>query len=142
MTVGEVLHKVDTLKPNRFDRPTKMEWLGQIEGQIFEEIVLTHEHPHCMKRNIINKDTDPDTVLIAPFPYDEVYTLWLQCQIDLGNMEITKYNNDRTLFNNALMTLRDYWNRKYMPLERAHSLSFTGHDMHMHHRHKGPFGGE
>lgn len=148
MTVQECLMKVDMLKPNRYDRPTKVMWLAEIEGQIFNEVVLTHESPPVPFPKI-DQNVDPDHRLIAPFPYDDLYVLWLSCQIDLGNMEIGKYNNDKTLFNNALMTFRDYWNRTFMPRERAHAFRFN--DRHHHHRHgydvylfekEGPLGGE
>ena len=58
---------------------------------------------------------DTDTKLIAPHPYDEVYVLYLQSQIDLGNMEIAKYNNAKALFNQAYITYTDHYNRTHMP---------------------------
>lgn len=143
MTVQEVLAKVDVLKPSRFDRPMKLTWLAQIEGQIFHEIVCTHESPPILPPHI-DKDCPPDYELIAPFPYDDVYVLWLECQIDYGNHEINKYNNDRTLFNNALMTLRDFWNRTYMPKERVHNFHFNErphpYDGHRLYSRQGPLG--
>ena len=116
MTINEVIRRVDAFKPNRFSLAQKVEWIGSIEGQIYRELVQTHENPDNITIGEFNGDTDLDRKLIAPFPYDEVYALYVQSQIDLGNMEITKYNNSKTLFNNAYLTLRDYWNRTYMPV--------------------------
>lgn len=124
MTIAEAITAVDRLKPNQYSTEQKVYWLWQLEEQIFQEIVNTHENPMMIKRPVINQDTDPDMKLIAPSPYDEVYQLYIMCQIDLGNMEIGKYNNDRTLYNNALMTLRDYWNRTFMPCEKAPCFIF------------------
>lgn len=124
MTIVEVLRKVDMLKPNRFTKEQKIGWLDEIERQLWFDVVSTHENPMGIMQRKYDVNSDPDIVLIAPPPYDEVYTLYLQCQIDLGNMEIAKYNNDKTLFNNALMSFRDYWNRTFMPCERAHCFAF------------------
>lgn len=119
MTIGEVLRKVDMIKPNRFTKEQKIDWINEIERQLWFDVVSTHENPKGIRLREYDVNSDPDIVLIAPPPYDEVYQLYVQCQIDLGNMEIAKYNNDRVLFNNALMTFRDYWNRRFMPIQRV-----------------------
>ena len=67
-------------------------------------------------------DTDPETVLIAPFPYDEIYGYYLMTQVDLQNQEIAKYNNDKALFNHAYDMLSDYWTRNYMPRQNNREL--------------------
>ena len=64
-----------------------------------------------------DEGTDQGTELLVPFPYDEIYTWWLMSKVDIQNQEIDKYNNDRTLFNNAYDTFSDYWTREHMPLQ-------------------------
>ena len=68
------------------------------------------------------QDTDPGTVLIAPFPYDEIYGYYLMAQVDLQNQEIAKYNNDKALFNHAYEMLSDYWTRTHMPIQKTREL--------------------
>lgn len=63
--------------------------------------------------------TDPGTELLVSFPYDEMYIWWLASKIDWQNMEIDKYNNDRTLFNNAYDTYSDWYTRNHMPKQRV-----------------------
>lgn len=116
MTIHEAIARVDAVKPNRFKEAQKIAWLGNLEGQIFNELVLTHECPNPIRRIVFDENMDTDQQLIVPHPYDEVYILYLQSQIDLNNMEIAKYNNSKTLYNNAYQTLVDYWNRSYMPV--------------------------
>ena len=132
MTIADVIRTVDRMKPNGFSWDQKVEWIAQLEGQIFEEIVSTHENPMHIGQPHIDKNVNPDHKLIAPFPHDKVYQFWLQSMIDLTNMEINKYNNTSTLFNNAYMTFRDYWNRTYMPVERVPFLRFDNHRSHFH----------
>lgn len=115
MTIHEAIARVDAIKPNRFKESQKIAWLGNLEGQIINELVLTHEHPTMIVTLEFNENMDTNQNLIVPHPYDEVYLLYLQSQIDLNNMEIAKYNNSKTLYNNAYQTLVDYWNRTHMP---------------------------
>ena len=116
MTVREAIQRVDAMKLNRFREEQKIAWLGNLEGQIYNELVATHENPAMIQPVEFSANMDQAHRMIAPHPYDEVYTLYLQSQIDLGNMEIAKYNSSKTLFNNAYQTLVDYWNRIYMPV--------------------------
>lgn len=61
--------------------------------------------------------TDWETVLKAPFPYDEIYTYWLMVKIDHQNQEWDKYENDRQMFNAAWTNLATWWTREHMPKE-------------------------
>ena len=117
MTIHEAIARVDAVKPNRFKEAQKIAWLGNLEGQIFNELVLTHEHPPMIVQLDFNENMDTDQKLIAPHPYDEVYVLYLQSKIDLGNQEIAKYQNSKALYNNAYAILRDYWKRTHMPVQ-------------------------
>lgn len=119
MTIHEAIARVDAVKPNRFKAEQKIAWLGNLEGQIYNELVTTHENPEHIVRPAFTENMDTNRKLIAPHPYDEVYTLYLQSQIDLNNMEIAKYNNSKNLYNNAYQTLVDYWNRTHMPVGRV-----------------------
>ncbi len=80
----------------------------------------TAEDPNVFRG--YDEDTDPGTVLLVPFPYDEIYTWWLMSKVDIQNQEIDKYNNDRALFNNAYDTFSDYWTREHMPVSRVREL--------------------
>ena len=64
-------------------------------------------------------ETDPGTEMLVKFPYDEVYIWWLASKIDWQNQEMDKYNNDRTLFNNAYDTYSDWYTRTHMPRQRT-----------------------
>lgn len=119
MTIHDAIARVDALKPNRFKEGQKIAWLGNLEGQIINELVLTHAHPGMTVNLVFDENMDTSQNLIVPHPYDEVYILYLQSQIDLNNMEIAKYNNSKTLYNNAYQTLVDYWNRTHMPVSRV-----------------------
>lgn len=117
MTIATAIDRVDTLKPNHQSREMKIAWLSELDGLINREIILKHVHPpEAEDFEGYTPDTDDETVLLAPHPYDEVYTYYLMAQVSLQNQEIAKYNNEKGLFANSYEMLNDYWTREHMPL--------------------------
>lgn len=151
MTIQKILDRVNQLKPNKQADETKIAWLSELDTLIHTEIILTHETPH-QRRTLMEiivevepenraeaiaeaeeqeeqdafdgytPDTDRDTVLLAPHPYDDVYMYYLFMQIDLQNQEIDKYNNNNALFQAAYRSLSAYWNRTHMHVQRTREL--------------------
>lgn len=120
MNLQTALDRVDIHRPNHVNETQKIAWLNELDGQINKELVMTHYHK-CDEFQFHGYDdsTEGDTVLLAPFPYDEIYFYYLCSQVDNVNQEIDKYNNDRELFNNSYKLLSDYINRTYMPVQRS-----------------------
>ena len=120
MTIQEALDMADQLKPNMMITPVKIRFINEIEGKIWEEIIMQHVHtPGEGVRPEYNTDTDPGTDLIVPAPYDMVYVYWLIAQIDHMTMEMDQYNNDRLLFEDAYGNFNDYWTRTRMPIQKV-----------------------
>lgn len=126
MTAGEAIAIVDKMKPNRFTLEDKYRWLSEIEGMIVRELVDTHEDsPLSGPFEGYVQGRDDDKTLIAPFPYDSLYRWYLESQIDLGNMEIGKYNNSKNMYNSAYLTFTDWYNRTHMPKQKVSGFTFT-----------------
>lgn len=120
MTIQEALDTTDELKPNMMSPRLKMKFLTEIEQLIHGEIVLRHEHTEAQHaRPVYTEDTDPQTELLVPDPYSDVYPKYLLTQIDRQNQEDARYNVDRALFENAYETMSDWWTRTHMPLQRV-----------------------
>ena len=123
MTLQEALDVTDEMKPNMMRRDLKIKYLTEIEQLIHDEIIMTHEHTQEQEtKPVYTEETEPETVLIVPDPYSMLYVYWLMSKIDLQNLEMDKYNNDRALFENAYNTMHDWWNRTYMPISRNRQL--------------------
>jgi len=123
MTIQEALDMADQLKPNMMARPLKIRFLNELEGMIHEEILMKHEHTTAEEeRPEYDTETDPETVLLVPAPYDMLYVFWLVSRIDYQNMEMDKYNNDRALFENAYRQAADWWNRTKMPIQKTREI--------------------
>ena len=68
-------------------------------------------------RTVIDPETGEETeepvTLLVPYPYDrDLYTYYLMMKVDEGNAEFDKYNQSSKLFNNALLTYRNFVNRQ------------------------------
>lgn len=122
MKVQDVLQKVDALSPNQIEVGQKRRWLGNIEEQIYREIICTHEGANEVPwTGDILMD---DQKLIVPDGYAEVYRFYLEAQIALSNAELDRYNAAVEAFNAAYSTYQDWYNRTHMPLYRARKLRF------------------
>ena len=115
MTIIQAIRAVDKLKPNMIEPAIKIAWLGEVDGMIWREIMMTHEDAPQESYEDITPATDPDHELLAKSPYADLYTFYLMSRISIQNAELQKYGNEMTLYNNAYMTFQDYWNRTHKP---------------------------
>lgn len=115
MTILEAVHKIDTVKPNSYTQSEKIKWLSTLDGIIKSEIIDTHEDGENVEFEGYDDETDLDTELLVPSPYDDVYVRWLEARIDYANGEYGKYNNSMVAYNDAYSLFSNYYNRKHMP---------------------------
>lgn len=118
MTISDAISTIDARKPNVFTNVDKILWLSQLDGQIYEEIMKTHED--CPSDPFLgyDADTDQSKELLAKAPYDNLYISWLESRIDYANGEYAKYNNSNTTFTAELQAYRNHYNRTHMPVEK------------------------
>ena len=115
MTVIEAVNRIDSVKPNNYTQADKVAWLSQLDGRVKAEIIDTHEDAPVVNFSGYDKDTPLSTTLLVPYPYDELYPLWLEARIDYANSEYTRYNNSMAMFNTAYADYERYYNRTHMP---------------------------
>ena len=92
MTIKNVIDRVDSVKPNGFSNADKMEWLAELEGKIQTEIFL-------LPLDELVKPANMTDELLVPYPYDSIYSFYLQAMIDLHNGEYDRYDNTYAVFN-------------------------------------------
>jgi len=95
-TVGTVIALVDEVKPNAFSSAVKAVWLTSLDRKIAVNVLLLSREDAAQ---IKYSDTDPDAQLLVDVPYDDLYGVWLQAQIDFQNGEYEKYQNTMEMFN-------------------------------------------
>ena len=127
MTLQQAIDRVDTLRTNMQDRALKIQWLSELDGLIWKELICKHypkpgEEIRLAPMPEYDENTDLEQRLIVPKPYDNIYTYWLMAKIDEQTMELDKYNNDKTMFTAAYESFSDYWTRTHMPITHNREL--------------------
>lgn len=122
VTVGKILEKVDTLKPNQFENSDKVQWIIDLESTIHEELMKTHE-------GWDGKDFDGQAFkneakqVTAQPPYDDIYVYYLSTQIDLYNRELNGYAQTAGLFNAAWTNYKTWYVKTHMPKQIVREFS-------------------
>lgn len=119
MTISDAINRADSLKPNDYSQEEKVRWLSELDHHIFNEIITTHESDVVPTFTDYTIDTDAETVLLAPAPYDEMYIHWLNSKIDLHNGETVKYNNESAVYNSYYTQYSNFYNRTHKPIGRT-----------------------
>ena len=122
MTIIEAITHVDSVKPNSYRQSEKIKWLSELDGVIKAEIIDTHEGGDGISFSGYDDETDLTTVLLVPAPYDNIYTRYLEMQIDYANNEYGKYNNSMVMFNTAYSAYQSYYNRNHKPVSYGRFL--------------------
>ena len=63
-----------------------------------------------------DENTDLQTELLVPTPYDDLYLRWMEAMIDFHNGEYGKYNNAVDMFTTSYEAFQNYYNRTHMPI--------------------------
>lgn len=117
MTAGNMIEKVDTLKPNQYETADKLDWIADLEAAIYEEITSQHEGaPETFSRETFK---DAGAQLTVTAPYDDIYLYYLSAQIDLYNRELTSYAQTATLYNTAWDNYSAWYTRNHMPKSKV-----------------------
>lgn len=96
MKIIEAISRVDALVPNGYASGQKILWLSQLEALVHNQ-VLREETPFLP----FSEETDTQTVLFMPAPFDAAYLYWLEAQIHYANEDIDRYNSAIRLFTDA-----------------------------------------
>ena len=124
MTIAEVISKVDALKPNTYKQKDKIGWLSDLDARVKTQIIDAHERRDPVYFYGYDEETDLDTELLVPKPYDEMYLRWLEAMIDYHNSDDDRYNNAIILFNNAYEGFKKHYTRTHMPISRGKRFIF------------------
>lgn len=143
MTIKECIDRVDSLYPNQYSEEDKVDWLSRLDSRIFNDVILTHEHPIPFPMEIKAESTanpldqhtkelrpfpkpklkeysveDMAIPLLVKFPYDDLYIFYLQMKIDEANHEVAQYNASAVLFNSYYEEFTSMYNREHKPINK------------------------
>ena len=115
MTIIEAIGKIDDLKHNIYSLADKIGWLSRLDSMAKRLVIDTHDGGGDVCFSGYNVDTDLNTEMLIPEPFDEAYLRWMEAQIDYHNGEYEKYNNSIDTFNVSWTAYQNYYNRTHMP---------------------------
>jgi len=122
MKIIEAINKIDALMPNSYNLGDKIRWLSNLDGTVKQNMIDKFVGSENVSFAGSHAETDLETELLVPAPYDEMYVYWLQAQIDYWNQELSKYNNSVAMYNTAYSEFERWYIRNHMPKE--HKLKF------------------
>lgn len=115
MTLMEAITQADETNKNAYSRKQKLVWLSRVEAMVKIDVIDAHEGSEHVSFQGYDEDTDPETVLIMPQPYDECYIHYLQAQVFYAGEEIDRYNRAITMFNALFDSFKSYYKRNHTP---------------------------
>lgn len=118
MTLSQAISRGDALADNQIPFGQKVAWLSHLDGTIHREILETHAQTAGRAFSGYGGDAAPDTELLTPFPYDELYPWYLETRIHEAHGETRRYNDAVQKYNAALLSYCDFVNRSATPLGR------------------------
>ena len=121
MTAAQIIQRFNDDRKNTFADDRKLAWLEDIERQIVDETILTHELPEALKDVDWSTYFDTfgmDTEMLVPPPWDELYIHFLDRKIAWSQREKVTMNMATTEFNDALISYNGWYNRTHMPLRK------------------------
>lgn len=135
MTPNKAIEVVDRLKPNSYSEEDKLRWIEELDGMVrrlvfqWDETYLEEieekskseastekEKEECAeilkKAKPYSYPEDMDTELLITAPFENVYPLYLEAQIDYYNREYANYNNSASMFESQYREFKKAYIRK------------------------------
>ena len=117
MTVKDLLADIDLKNPNDVQESVKRGWLLTQEKLLLDEVLHTHvitaeeaeKAEAIADLGAMDDDYEP---LVQP-PYQDLYIHYVNAQIALANVDTVAYENAQALYNNALLTYKNWFNRTH-----------------------------
>lgn len=124
MKIIEAINRIDSLLHNTYDQVKKVEWLSELDGYVKTNIIDTHEGRELVTFTGYDANTDIQTELLVPAPFDSVYLKWLEAQIHYANGEYDRYNNAIVMYNASYDAYAAYYHRTRMPIINGRRFLF------------------
>ena len=109
MTINEAIAAVDGLRNNQIPEDVKRAMLSELDGRIYREVIA----PESVDFTGYNTETNSETVLLVPYPYDGLYVNYLEMEIARINAEMPRYNNAAIVFNEKYAAYKRWYNRTH-----------------------------
>ena len=109
MTINEAIAAVDGLRNNQIPEDVKRAMLSELDGRIYREVIA----PESVDFTGYTTETNGETALLVPYPYDGLYVNYLEMEISRINGEMPRYNNAAIVFNEKYAAFKRWYNRTH-----------------------------
>lgn len=113
--INEIIARVDAVKPNAFSDEVKLGWIAELDGLLAANVFLMS--PAEILQVHYSYPEDMETMVLADFPYDNLYDYWLIAKIDFMNGEYERYENTMQLYNAAYSSFVRWFINTYDPAQ-------------------------
>lgn len=114
MTIQEAIQQAREIEENQYSIGLQTKWLNDIDSQIYQELIQTHEKP-IVESFEGYENASPETELLVHDAYSQLYVWYLIGHVQLANGDIDRYPNTQTMFNEAYGAYERWYNRTHMP---------------------------
>lgn len=116
MTLAKAVENFDSERENSVSLERKIEWISQLDYKISGDF---SEPRGDAKFEGYSVTSNPQIELKAPNGYGEIYSVYMNMQLDYMNGEIARYNNSASRFNRLYKELGDYINRQKAVIKKV-----------------------
>lgn len=113
MTIDQAVSYLDRLCANACPREDKVLWLVQLEENLKRHVLDTHEGG--LEAGTLTAGSPGTSRLLAPEPFDRMYTAWLEAMLHLYHGELERYNAAIDIFHREFAAFESWYNRKFPP---------------------------
>lgn len=118
MTIDKAIGRATAAKPGPYTSAEMIAWLAELDGQIYEELILTHEGAPETPF-VPYTEEDINAQLLMPDPYSKLYVSFLLAGMDFYNGEYARYNNTQRRFEADYREAADWYNKTHLPVKAA-----------------------
>lgn len=111
-TINEIISYVDEVFPNQYSLREKIQWLNEIDEDIYNNIISVRKEPIETEFKPYDEG-DIERKLLVETPHTEIYRYWLEAKIDYANRETAAFNNAMAMYNNKLDDYIAFYNGKH-----------------------------
>lgn len=110
MKILKAMEQIKATKPSQYSDEMMLGWISTLDGQVYSELLTHYGAPAPVLPYTMDRLGEE---LAVPFPFDDIYLIWMSAKIDQMNCEFERYNNEMLLFNSRIQEFYSAYTRTH-----------------------------